>query len=67
MEIVLATVDKFFAISRLLVLDPSLKFRLEIVLENEVNKLFETNRTIASDKKPRDSYNKITIIQKPFV
>ena len=65
MEIDLATLDKFFAISKLL--DPALKFRLEIVLETEMNKLFETNRVIAATAKPHDTYNKIVIVQKPFI
>ena len=65
MNIDLATVDKFFAIQG--VLDPALKFRLEIILETDMNKLFETNRAIANDKKPHDAYNKIVILQKPFV
>ena len=64
-EIDLAMLDKFFAISKLM--DPSLKYRLEIVLENEMNKVFETNQTRADDKEPHKTYNNIIIKNKPFV
>ena len=65
LEIDLATIDKFFAISKLL--DPSLKYQLEIVIETEMNRLFEANRQIADDKSPHGTYNMVTIVNKPFV